>query len=234
MVPVLVYVHAALLPIPLHCGAPSCALGGTTSMFQNTRAQEILLEPNYNLWKADQPNIFLYTTPTPCLCVCVCVGAQASLPTWFSTCTTPMLAKRPWPRMREHLHQQEDKHPKISIPLPSGATNSLAISYSNVTIKENIFNKGCPRLYVFPPSLHQALLHQPRFWEFADESCRPQVDAWIILAAILGAVQGEGQTTRLRLARQEDGFHQAAHGLKGCRRWLSWIAWLRDCFGDLF
>ena len=130
--------------------------------------------------------------------------------------------------------QQEDKHPKISIPLPSGATNSLAISYSNVTIKKNIFNKGCPRLYVFPPSLHPALLHQPRFWEFADESCSPQVDAWIILAAILGAVQGEGQTTRLRLARQEDGFHQAAHGLKGCRRWLSWIAWLRDCFGDLF
>ena len=171
-----------------------------------------------------------------CVCVCGCssISANMVLHLYHTNVGKATMAKDVRASSPTNTLQQEDKHPKISIPLPSGATNSLAISYSNVTIKENIFNKGCPRLYVFPPSLHPALLHQPRFWEFADESCRPQVDAWIILAAILGAVQGEGQTTRLRLARQEDGFHQAAHGLKGCRRWLSWIAWLRDCFGDLF
>ena len=173
------------------------------------------------------------------VCVCVCAGcssisANMVLHLYHPNVGKATMAKDARESSPTNTLQQEDKHTKISIPLPSGATNSLAISYSNVTIKENIFNKGCPRLYVFPPSLHPALLHQPRFWEFADESCRPQVDAWIILAAILGAVQGEGQTTRLRLARQEDGFHQAAHGLKGCRRWLSWIAWLRDCFGHLF
>ena len=63
-----------------------------------------------------RPTEYLPLCNTYSMFVCVCVGAQVSLPIWFSTCTTPMLAKRPWPRMWEHLHQPTHCNKKISIP----------------------------------------------------------------------------------------------------------------------